>query len=245
MRSLPLRSLALVPLAAASLRAQAPAATPTAKPAAKPAAKGAAPALATDLDKTLYAIGQTLGRNLEIFALSPAELEVVKLGMADVVLKVPPKAPLETWGPRINALVQERLAVRTAGARKAALAFVEQSAQAPGAVRLPSGMVYVEVEPGTGAQPTANDQVKVHYVGTLADGKEFDSSRRSGRPAEFGLSGVIPCWTEGVARMKVGGKARLVCPPQLGYGDRGAPPDIPGGAALVFEIELLDIVKKP
>ena len=101
--------------------------------------------------------------------------------------------------------------------------------------------MYVETTAGTGASPAASDRVKVHYRGTLINGTEFDSSYARNEPAEFSLSGVIRCWTEGVQHMKVGGKARLVCPSDLAYGDRGND-DIPGGAALVFEIELLDIV---
>jgi FKBP-type peptidyl-prolyl cis-trans isomerase FkpA len=95
---------------------------------------------------------------------------------------------------------------------------------------------------GTGATPTVDDRVTVNYRGTLTDGTEFDSSYTRGRPATFPLSGVIPCWTNGVLMMKVGGKARLVCPAAVAYGDAGSPPVIPGGATLVFEIELLDVV---
>ena len=99
------------------------------------------------------------------------------------------------------------------------------------------------LKPGTGAAPAATDKVRVHYHGTLTDGKVFDSSVQRNEPAEFALNAVIPCWTEAVQTMKVGGKSRLVCPAHLAYGDRGAPPDIKPGATLVFEVELLDIVK--
>lgn len=96
--------------------------------------------------------------------------------------------------------------------------------------------------PGTGASPSVESSVKVNYRGTLTDGREFDSSYKRGKPAIFPLSSVISCWTNGVATMKVGEKAKFVCPASAAYGDRGSPPDIPGGATLVFEIELLDIV---
>jgi FKBP-type peptidyl-prolyl cis-trans isomerase FkpA len=105
-----------------------------------------------------------------------------------------------------------------------------------------SGLVYFEVEAGSGESPAVTDTVKVHYHGTLANGAVFDSSVARGEPAEFPLNRVIACWTEGVAMMKVGGKAKLVCPPGIAYGDRGAPPSIPGGAVLTFEVELLEIV---
>jgi FKBP-type peptidyl-prolyl cis-trans isomerase FkpA len=102
-------------------------------------------------------------------------------------------------------------------------------------------MVFTPIAEGKGPNPTALDTVSVHYKGTLIDGREFDSSIKRGQPAEFKLDRVIPCWTEGVQKLKVGGKAKLVCPPSMAYGDRGSPPAIPGGATLVFEVELLAI----
>lgn len=120
-------------------------------------------------------------------------------------------------------------------------AYLDKVAGAPGATRTASGLVYRELQPGTGASPKATDTVKVHYRGTLINGTEFDSSYKRNEPASFPLNQVIPCWTEGVQKMKVGGKSQLVCPASIGYGERGAPPDIPGGATLVFEIELLGI----
>jgi len=125
--------------------------------------------------------------------------------------------------------------------KEAGAAYLTKAAAAGNAVKTDSGLVYVETAPGTGAAPTAADRVKVHYRGTLINGTEFDSSYARNEPADFPLSGVIRCWTEGVQRMKVGGKARLVCPSDLAYGDRGND-DIPGGAALIFDIELLDII---
>jgi FKBP-type peptidyl-prolyl cis-trans isomerase FkpA len=120
-------------------------------------------------------------------------------------------------------------------------AFLDKAAAEPGAQKMASGLVYRVITAGSGASPKATDTVKVHYRGTLINGKEFDSSYARNEPAEFPLNMVIPCWTEGVQLMKVGGKSRLVCPANIAYGERGAPPDIPGGATLVFEIELLGI----
>ena len=110
-------------------------------------------------------------------------------------------------------------------------------------VKTASGLVYTELKAGSGASPNATDTVKVNYRGTLADGTEFDSSYKRGQPAEFPLNRVIPCWTEGVQKMKVGGKAKLVCPPSIAYGDRGAGSAVPPGATLTFEVELLEIKK--
>jgi FKBP-type peptidyl-prolyl cis-trans isomerase FkpA len=119
--------------------------------------------------------------------------------------------------------------------------YLDKAAAEPGAVRTASGLVYRELTPGTGRSPAATDVVKVNYRGTLEDGSEFDSSYKRNEPAQFPLNGVIPCWTEGVQKMKVGGKSKLVCPSSIAYGDAGRPPVIPGGATLTFEIELLAI----
>jgi FKBP-type peptidyl-prolyl cis-trans isomerase FkpA len=102
-------------------------------------------------------------------------------------------------------------------------------------------MVVRTLTPGTGPNPVASDTVKVHYTGTLTDGTVFDSSVKRKEPATFPLNGVIKCWTEGVQKMKVGEKAKLTCPSDLAYGDNGRPPTIPGGATLIFEVELLEI----
>ncbi|MBS1139430.1 MAG: Peptidylprolyl isomerase, FKBP-type [Proteobacteria bacterium] len=105
-----------------------------------------------------------------------------------------------------------------------------------------SGIGITMLKEGSGASPKASDTVKVHYRGTLTNGQEFDSSYRRNEPAAFPLNRVIPCWTEGVQKIKVGGKAKLVCPPSLAYGSRGVP-GIPPNSTLVFEVELLDIAK--
>lgn len=119
--------------------------------------------------------------------------------------------------------------------------FLDKAAAEPGAVRTSSGLIYRELTPGNGPSPSATDVVTVNYRGTLTDGTEFDSSYKRNEPAQFPLNRVIPCWTEGVQKMKVGGKAKLTCPAAIAYQDRGAPPTIPPGATLVFEVELLKI----
>ena len=117
------------------------------------------------------------------------------------------------------------------------------AAKEAGAVVTASGLVYRSLKDGSGASPTASDKVKVHYRGTFPDGREFDSSYKRNEAIEFPLSGVIKCWTEGVQRMKVGGKAKLTCPAAIAYGERGAGGVIPPNATLLFEVELLGITK--
>ena len=122
-------------------------------------------------------------------------------------------------------------------------AFVSSACAVSPPETLPSGVKIVHTVDGTGAQPKASDTVKVHYRGTLADGKEFDSSYKRGTPATFPLSRVVPCWTEGMQKIKVGGKATLTCPPATAYGDRGAGAAVPPNATLTFDVELLAIEK--
>ena len=122
--------------------------------------------------------------------------------------------------------------------------ILEKAAKEPGSIKTASGLIYTEIEPGSGPSPSATDTVKVHYRGTLKDGTEFDSSYKNNEPLEIPLDRVIPCWTEGVQRMKAGGKARLVCPANIAYGAEGRPPVIPGGATLIFEIALIDVGHK-
>ena len=129
----------------------------------------------------------------------------------------------------------------TLAAASAVLALAAAPAAALETVTTSSGLVYQSLKDGGGAQPGAADKVKVHYRGSFPDGREFDSSYQRGEPIEFPLNRVIPCWTEGVQRMKVGGKARLTCPPAIAYGSRGAGGVIPPNATLHFEVELLGI----
>jgi FKBP-type peptidyl-prolyl cis-trans isomerase FkpA len=206
-------------------------------------AQAAETAVTTDEQKTLYALGLRLGQNLASFNLTAAELELVQVGVADAVLNRPPKAELSTFMPKIQDLQRQRLSAVAAVEKKAGQAFIDKAAAEKGATRTSSGMIVSVITPGTGPAPKAGDSVKVHYHGTLANGSVFDSSVQRGEPATFPLAGVIPCFSEGLQLMKVGGKSRLVCPADLAYGDRGSPPRIKPGSTLVFEVELLEIVK--
>ena len=199
--------------------------------------------LKSDEQKVLYALGQVVGQNLASFTLTAAELELVKAGITDAVLNRERKVDIQVYGPKLAELQQARGKVLAANERKAGQAFLDKAATAKDTTRTESGMVISTLKPGTGASPKAGDRVKVHYQGTLTDGSVFDSSVQRGEPAVLPLTGVIACWTEGLQRMKVGGKSRLVCPPELAYGDNGRPPVIKPGATLVFEVELLEIVK--
>ena len=190
----------------------------------------------TEEDKAFYALGIAISQNLAPFSLTAAELEMVKAGLSDSVLHKPTKVEPAAYFPKLR----EIQSTRSAAAGKAAL---DKAAAEKGATRTASGIVITKLKEGTGPSPKATDTVKVHYHGTLPDGKVFDSSVQRNEPATFPLNGVIPCWTEGVQTMKVGGKSKLVCPAALAYGDRGAPPDIGPGATLIFEVELLGIEK--
>jgi FKBP-type peptidyl-prolyl cis-trans isomerase FkpA/FKBP-type peptidyl-prolyl cis-trans isomerase FklB len=178
------------------------------------------------------------------FALTESELEFVKAGLSDGILKRTYKVDMQVYGPKLQQLAQARAAGVAEREKKAGAEFLAKAAAEPGAIKTESGAIVKAIKEGTGATPTAADKVKVHYHGTLVDGTVFDSSVRRGEPATFPLEGVIKCWTEGVQKIKVGGKSRLVCPADIAYGERGSPPVIKPGATLVFEVELLDIVKE-
>ncbi len=196
--------------------------------------------MTTDDEKTVYALGLMMGQSLSMFNLSPAEIEIVKRALSDAAAGKP-ALELSEWGAKIDPLARSRAAAVAEKQKASSAAYLAKCAAEPGAVKTESGLVYKDVKVGDGASPKATDTVKVHYRGRLTDGTEFDSSYKRNEPAQFPLKGVIKCWTEGVQRMKVGGKATLVCPSDIAYGDQGRP-SIPGGATLVFDIELLDIV---
>jgi FKBP-type peptidyl-prolyl cis-trans isomerase FkpA len=200
--------------------------------------------LETDEQKTLYAIGIALSQQLETFALTEDELETVTAGIADGVMNRPEKVEMQTYGPKIGELAESRMAAVSERQKQAGKAFEDTAAAEDGAIKTASGAIVISITEGTGPTPTVADTVKVHYHGTLIDGSVFDSSVDRGSPATFPLNGVIKCWTEGLQKIKVGGKARLVCPADVAYGDRGSPPRIKPGSTLVFEVELLEIVKK-
>jgi FKBP-type peptidyl-prolyl cis-trans isomerase FkpA/FKBP-type peptidyl-prolyl cis-trans isomerase FklB len=199
--------------------------------------------LESDTDKEIYALGLSVARSLSVFNLSEAEMQVLEEGLADGVLGKTPKVDLAAYGPKLQELAKARAAQVAEVEKKASEEFLKKAAAEKGATKSESGLIFSDVAPGKGASPTPDSSVKVNYKGTLRDGTVFDSSYERKSPVTFGLKQVIPCWTEGLQKMKVGGKAKLVCPAEIAYGDRGAPPLIKPGAPLTFEIELLEIVE--
>ena len=208
-----------------------------------PAARAADAKLDTEDQKTLYALGLALSRNLATFNLTPDELATVEAGLNDGLFAKEKKVDLDKYGQKIQELAQGRAKVTADKEKEAAKPYLDKMAQEKGAKNLASGVIYIEEKAGTGDAPKPTDKVKVHYTGKLTDGTVFDSSVERGQPATFPLNQVIKCWTEGVGQMKPGGKAKLVCPADLAYGDRGAPPRIKPGSTLTFDVELLEIVK--
>jgi FKBP-type peptidyl-prolyl cis-trans isomerase FkpA/FKBP-type peptidyl-prolyl cis-trans isomerase FklB len=225
-----------------------PATTPaSAAPAAaapKSAAKAAAakPAASdTEQDKALYSLGVLLSRNLETFQLSEAEFAHVKAGMIDGFHKKADATAAEASMSQIQALQRARAAALAQREHEQGQAYLDKAASAAGATKTSSGMLYVPIVVGSGPTPARADRVKVNYEGRRPDGTVFDSSAQHGQAATLSVGGIIPCWTEALQLMKVGGKSRIVCPATLAYGDRGAPPKILPGATLEFDIELLGI----
>jgi FKBP-type peptidyl-prolyl cis-trans isomerase FkpA len=197
----------------------------------------------TEDQKTLYALGLIVSRSLSVFQLAPSELGVVQRGITDAGTGKNPAVNLSDFEGKVQELAKTRRKIAGEKLASANREFLDKAARETGAVKTESGLVFLSRKEGAGTSPIASDTVKAHYRGTFPGGEEFDSSYKRGAPAEFRLDGVIKCWTEGLAKMKAGGKARLVCPPALAYGDSGAGDLILPGATLVFEVELLEIVK--
>ena len=196
----------------------------------------------TEEQKSFYAVGQIMAQQLSVFNMTPDELEFVKKGMTDAMTGKTPLVDVEAYKPKVQSLA---LARRNAQGEKLAAQskqYLEKASKEKGAVKTASGLIYQPLKEGSGAGPIPTSKVKVNYRGTFIDGKEFDSSYAAGQPAEFQLDKVIKCWTEGLQLMKPGGKARLICPSDLAYGERGSGA-IPGNATLVFEVELLEVAK--
>jgi FKBP-type peptidyl-prolyl cis-trans isomerase FkpA len=202
--------------------------------------------LKTADDKTLYVLGYAAARNWEVLNLTNAEKDIMKKGVADALAGAKPLVPLTEYGPRVQAMVLSRQPLAAAARTKKDQPVVDKAAKEKGAQVSADGLVYIPLQEGTGASPRPTDVVKMAYRGTLADGTEFDNSTKHPQVPEFPLDKVIPCWSEGAQKMKVGGKAKFVCPSSIGYKEKGEPRGgIPGGAALIFEVELLEVKPPP
>jgi FKBP-type peptidyl-prolyl cis-trans isomerase FkpA len=201
-------------------------------------------ALETDDQKVLYAVGQALARNIANLEFTPEEMVFVNAGLNEGASGSEPRIDMTVYGPMLDTSMRTRMTQITQKERDASQAYCDAQAQEEGAEKLASGMVFKLITEGDGPVPAATDSVKVHYHGTLRDGTVFDSTRDKD-PAQFNVGGVIPCFSEGLQKLKVGGKAKLTCPADIAYGDRGRPGSIRPGAALTFEIELVELVPAP
>jgi len=201
----------------------------------------AAAADMTERQKVLYAVGQVLADQVGVFALTADELRMVQQGLHDGVIGAKSAVDMTVYGPKIKPLAEERKAAAAHESDAQGKALIARAAAEKGARKGGGGIIYRSLREGSGATPKASDTVTVNYRGTLPDGHEFDSSYKRGKPADLPLGGVIKCWSTGLQMMKVGGKAKLTCPPQTAYGDHNVGGVIPPNSTLTFEIELLAI----
>ncbi|HRO40718.1 MAG: FKBP-type peptidyl-prolyl cis-trans isomerase [Flavobacteriales bacterium] len=216
--------------------------------------KGREIALSSTRDSVSYGVGSDVGHNLKMnlkqAGLDSLNIDALFAGMRDAMdsverinsdkIKAVVQAYMIQAQQKAMAKQQAQDDVRSAEGQK----FLAENGKKPGVVTTASGLQYEVLQMGTGPKPTADQTVRVHYKGTLIDGKEFDSSYSRGEPAEFPVNAVIPGWTEALQLMPVGSRWKLYIPSELGYGQHGAGEAIPGNSTLIFEVELLDIVKK-
>ena len=209
-----------------------------------PAAPGEEQALESDRDMAFYVIGTMVGRGLKGLDLNPEEFSRVADGIRDAALSREIRAsPFEHYDA-IKALQDERRQRANDNENRRNQDYLDNIARRAGAVRTESGLVFTALASGTGPTPGPRDRVKVHYEGHLRSGEVFDSTRLRDTAAVFPLEAVIPCWAEGLQLMRVGGRARIVCPAAIAYGSLGYPPSVPPNSLLDFEVELIEIEPK-
>lgn len=200
--------------------------------------------LDTDMKKASYAIGQQIGGNLKQQNIEfDADALTAALKDAAAGKNEMSKEDMQAAMMKLQEMAMKKQQESAETNAKAGKDFLEKNKAAEGVKTTASGLQYIVVKEGAGASPKKEDTVRVHYTGTLTNGEKFDSSVDRGQPAEFPVGGVIPGWTEALQLMKVGGKAKLFIPPELAYGPSGRP-GIPPNSVLIFEVELLDIVKQ-
>jgi FKBP-type peptidyl-prolyl cis-trans isomerase FkpA len=199
--------------------------------------------LESDDDKTFYAMGYMLGGNLQRLSLSDKELAALYKGISMAAKNDKAEVDMNKYQNRIQEVFKSRMDKVASKEKESGAKYIEKFVKEEGATKTPSGLAYKVIKEGTGKTPSADDVVEVHYHGTLTDGTVFDSSVERGKTISFPLNRVIKGWTEGLQTMKEGGKTKFVIPSELAYGEAGAPPKIPGGATLVFEVELFKVTK--
>lgn len=195
------------------------------------------------MEKLSYALGMVIAHNLKGMGVSTLHNAAFTQAVSDVMGGATTTMSDAEAQRTVSEFMQKQQAEAGKAVREAGEKFLAENAEKPGVVVLPSGLQYTVITEGTGAKPKATDRVKCHYEGTLTNGQVFDSSYRRGEPAVFPLNGVIAGWTEGVQLMAEGAKYRFFIPYHLAYGERGAGQSIPPYAALVFDVELIEIVK--
>ncbi len=200
--------------------------------------------LETEDDKTFYSVGYLYGQRFSEFKLTDRERAALLTGVTEGMSGKAEQVKAMDYAMKFKDIVQKKMASKSAGEIEKGKKFLDEFVAKEKAQKTESGLAYKILTPGKGDKPKATDVVKVHYKGTLIDGTEFDSSYKRNKPIEFPLNRVIKGWTEGMQLVGKGGKIKLVIPSELGYGNTGAPPTIPGGATLIFEVELIDIVAK-
>ena len=231
MKKLFLWSLLLLPLSASFAQAK------------KAPAKPAPPVkVMTSEDSLSYAIGVQVADFYKMQGVETINADMVKNGFNDVYNNTPAVTP-DQANMTIQQKLQEFMNSKSKGVKEESAKFLEENKKREGVITLPSGLQYEILTKGTGPIPTAENTVMAHYAGSLINGQEFDNSYKRGEPIEIPVTGVIQGWVEALQLMPVGSKWKLFIPSELGYGDRGAGRDIPGGAALIFDIELVEIVK--
>jgi FKBP-type peptidyl-prolyl cis-trans isomerase FkpA len=201
--------------------------------------------LKSEEDKTFYAMGFMLGSNLQKLELNDQELGALYKGLNDAAKGNKEAVEMQIYQPKISQMFKERMDKVAANEEKKGSKFIEDFIKNnKDAKKTESGLVYQVIKAGSDVKPSETDTVEVHYHGTLTNGEVFDSSVDRGQKITFPLNRVIKGWTEGLQLIGEGGKVKLVIPPALGYGKNGAPPKIPGGATLVFEVELFKVNPK-
>lgn len=193
-------------------------------------------------DSLSYAIGVQVADFYKMQGIEKLNSDMIKKGFEDVYKNNPVITP-EQANMNIQQKLQEFMNAKNQKVKEEGIRFLEENKKRPGVITLPSGLQYEIITKGTGPIPTAENTVKAHYAGTLINGLEFDNSYKRGEPLELPVTGVIQGWVEALQLMPVGSKWKLFIPSELAYGDRGAGRDIPGGATLIFDIELVEIVR--